>query len=139
MLLLCDLAFNVFHSCSRNAIEQLCMFKQIERRPMAWPCQLTVGSCLSIGIVGYKAVSLLRSTLDQHTLNNITLNIKCCSFSITAAACSCSLIWSIPDPLWQKQINLSCNKISKSQLFHSLYMQMKVHLHCIVKLYPSII
>uniref|UniRef100_A0A674MD48 X-ray repair cross-complementing protein 5 n=1 Tax=Takifugu rubripes TaxID=31033 RepID=A0A674MD48_TAKRU len=40
----------------RNAIEQLCMFKQIERRPMAWPCQLTVGSCLSIRIVGYKAV-----------------------------------------------------------------------------------
>uniref|UniRef100_A0A674MTI6 X-ray repair cross-complementing protein 5 n=1 Tax=Takifugu rubripes TaxID=31033 RepID=A0A674MTI6_TAKRU len=35
---------------------QLCMFKQIERRPMAWPCQLTVGSCLSIRIVGYKAV-----------------------------------------------------------------------------------
>uniref|UniRef100_A0A3Q3W893 X-ray repair cross-complementing protein 5 n=1 Tax=Mola mola TaxID=94237 RepID=A0A3Q3W893_MOLML len=40
-----------------NAIEQLCMFKQIERKPMAWPCQLTVGSCLSIRIVGYKAVT----------------------------------------------------------------------------------
>ncbi|KAM9346851.1 X-ray repair cross-complementing protein 5-like [Symphorus nematophorus] len=41
----------------RNAIEQLCMFKRIERRPMAWPCQLTIGSCLSIRIVGYKAVT----------------------------------------------------------------------------------
>ncbi|CAG09291.1 unnamed protein product, partial [Tetraodon nigroviridis] len=40
----------------RNAIEQLRMFKQIERRPMAWPCLLTVGSCVSIRIVGYKAV-----------------------------------------------------------------------------------
>lgn len=36
----------------RNAIEQLCMFKRIEKRPMAWPCQLTIGSCLSIRIVG---------------------------------------------------------------------------------------
>ncbi|XP_041806017.1 X-ray repair cross-complementing protein 5 [Chelmon rostratus] len=41
----------------RNAIEQLCMFKRIERRPTAWPCQLTIGSCLSIRIVGYKAVT----------------------------------------------------------------------------------
>uniref|UniRef100_A0A8C3AKL0 X-ray repair complementing defective repair in Chinese hamster cells 5 n=1 Tax=Cyclopterus lumpus TaxID=8103 RepID=A0A8C3AKL0_CYCLU len=41
----------------RNAIEQLCMFKRIERRPMAWPCQLTIGSCLPIRIVGYKAVT----------------------------------------------------------------------------------
>ncbi|XP_076602838.1 X-ray repair cross-complementing protein 5-like [Chaetodon auriga] len=41
----------------RNAVEQLCMFKRIERRPMAWPCQLTIGSCLSIRIVGYKAVT----------------------------------------------------------------------------------
>nr|XP_020506802.1 X-ray repair cross-complementing protein 5 [Labrus bergylta] len=41
----------------RNAIEQLCMFKRIERRPMAWPCQLTIGSALSIRIVGYKAVT----------------------------------------------------------------------------------
>ncbi|XP_035532170.1 X-ray repair cross-complementing protein 5 [Morone saxatilis] len=41
----------------RKAIEQLCMFKCIERRPMAWPCQLTIGSCLSIRIVGYKAVT----------------------------------------------------------------------------------
>lgn len=51
-----DLAFLVLHSCRRNAIEQLCMFKRIERRPMAWPCLLTIGSCLSIRIVGYKAV-----------------------------------------------------------------------------------
>ncbi|KAK5920991.1 hypothetical protein CgunFtcFv8_024732 [Champsocephalus gunnari] len=41
----------------RKAIEQLCMFKRIERKPMAWPCQLTIGSCLSIRIVGYKAVT----------------------------------------------------------------------------------
>ncbi|XP_028292034.1 X-ray repair cross-complementing protein 5 [Gouania willdenowi] len=41
----------------RSAIEQLCMFKRIERRPMAWPCQLTIGSALSIRIVGYKAVT----------------------------------------------------------------------------------
>ncbi|KAK5861164.1 hypothetical protein PBY51_022580 [Eleginops maclovinus] len=41
----------------RKAIEQLCMFKRIERTPMAWPCQLTIGSCLSIRIVGYKAVT----------------------------------------------------------------------------------
>nr|XP_020450381.1 X-ray repair cross-complementing protein 5 [Monopterus albus] len=41
----------------RMAIEQLCMFKLIERRPMAWPCQLTIGSSLSIRIVGYKAVT----------------------------------------------------------------------------------
>lgn len=40
----------------RNALEQLSMFKRIERRPMAWPCQLTIGSSLSIRIVGYKAV-----------------------------------------------------------------------------------
>ncbi|TNN84455.1 X-ray repair cross-complementing protein 5 [Liparis tanakae] len=41
----------------RNAIEQLCMFKRIERKPMAWPCQLTIGSCLPIRIIGYKAVT----------------------------------------------------------------------------------
>uniref|UniRef100_A0A8D3AE25 X-ray repair cross-complementing protein 5 n=1 Tax=Scophthalmus maximus TaxID=52904 RepID=A0A8D3AE25_SCOMX len=41
----------------RNAIEQLRMFKGIERRPMAWPCQLTIGSSLSIRIVGFKAVT----------------------------------------------------------------------------------
>ncbi|KAM9851320.1 X-ray repair cross-complementing protein 5-like [Aulostomus maculatus] len=41
----------------RNAVEQLCMFKRIERRPMAWPCQLTIGTSLSIRIVGFKAVT----------------------------------------------------------------------------------
>ncbi|KAM6955522.1 X-ray repair cross-complementing protein 5-like [Lycodopsis pacificus] len=41
----------------RNAIEQLSMFKRVEKRPMAWPCQLTIGSCLPIRIVGYKAVT----------------------------------------------------------------------------------
>lgn len=41
----------------RNAIEQLCMFKRIERRPVSWPCQLTIGSALSIRICGFKAVT----------------------------------------------------------------------------------
>uniref|UniRef100_A0A3Q2P591 X-ray repair cross-complementing protein 5 n=1 Tax=Fundulus heteroclitus TaxID=8078 RepID=A0A3Q2P591_FUNHE len=41
----------------RAAVEELCMFKRIERRPMAWPCQLTIGSSLSIRIVGFKAVT----------------------------------------------------------------------------------
>uniref|UniRef100_A0AAX7TFA7 Ku domain-containing protein n=1 Tax=Astatotilapia calliptera TaxID=8154 RepID=A0AAX7TFA7_ASTCA len=35
----------------------LCMFKRVERRPVAWPCQLTIGSSLSIRIIGYKAVT----------------------------------------------------------------------------------
>lgn len=39
------------------------MFKRIERRPMTWPCQLTIGSSLSIRIVGYKAVSSLKCDL----------------------------------------------------------------------------
>ncbi|XP_028993054.1 X-ray repair cross-complementing protein 5 [Betta splendens] len=39
------------------ALEQLHMFKRIERRPMAWPCQLTIGSSLPIRIVGFKAVT----------------------------------------------------------------------------------
>ncbi|CAL8240942.1 unnamed protein product [Merluccius merluccius] len=39
-----------------GAIKKLSMFKNIEKRPMAWPCQLTIGSALSIRIVGYKAV-----------------------------------------------------------------------------------
>ncbi|CAL1582369.1 unnamed protein product [Knipowitschia caucasica] len=41
----------------RNALEELHMFKRIERRPMAWPCQLTIGSSLPIRIVGYKSVT----------------------------------------------------------------------------------
>ncbi|XP_053328065.1 X-ray repair cross-complementing protein 5 [Spea bombifrons] len=41
----------------RESLEQLSIFKKIERRPMAWPCQLTVGSHLSIRIVGYKCVT----------------------------------------------------------------------------------
>lgn len=62
----CDLAFCVLLSCCRKAIEQLCMFKRIEKRPMAWPCQLTIGSSLSIRIVGYKAVSWLLRALDEY-------------------------------------------------------------------------
>ncbi|CAL8265802.1 unnamed protein product [Lota lota] len=40
-----------------GAIKKLSMFKNIEKRPMAWPCQLTIGSSVSIRIVGYKAVT----------------------------------------------------------------------------------
>uniref|UniRef100_A0A8K9V0H4 X-ray repair complementing defective repair in Chinese hamster cells 5 n=1 Tax=Oncorhynchus mykiss TaxID=8022 RepID=A0A8K9V0H4_ONCMY len=39
-----------------DAIEKLSVFKRVEKRPMAWPCTLTIGSSLSIKIVGYKAV-----------------------------------------------------------------------------------
>uniref|UniRef100_A0A673XS67 X-ray repair complementing defective repair in Chinese hamster cells 5 n=1 Tax=Salmo trutta TaxID=8032 RepID=A0A673XS67_SALTR len=39
-----------------DAIEKLSVFKRVEKRPMAWPCTLTIGSSLAIKIVGYKAV-----------------------------------------------------------------------------------
>ncbi|XP_040057324.2 X-ray repair cross-complementing protein 5 [Gasterosteus aculeatus] len=56
----------------RKAVEQLCMFKCIEKRPTAWPCLLTIGSCLPIRIVGYKAVTEERlkkswTTVDAQT------------------------------------------------------------------------
>ncbi|XP_077176713.1 X-ray repair cross-complementing protein 5 [Paroedura picta] len=41
----------------RESLERLSMFKKMERRPMAWPCQLTIGSKLSIRIVGYKSMT----------------------------------------------------------------------------------
>ncbi|XP_067426154.1 X-ray repair cross-complementing protein 5 [Emydura macquarii macquarii] len=41
----------------RESLEHLSMFKKIERRPMGWPCQLTIGSNLSIRIVAYKALT----------------------------------------------------------------------------------
>ncbi|XP_032549501.1 X-ray repair cross-complementing protein 5 isoform X1 [Chiroxiphia lanceolata] len=41
----------------RESLERLSVFKKIERRPMPWPCQLTIGSNLSIRIVAYKAVT----------------------------------------------------------------------------------
>lgn len=55
-----------------EAIEKLSFLKSIQRRPMGWPCQLTIGSALSIKIVGYKAVtkeSLKKSwmTVDAQT------------------------------------------------------------------------
>uniref|UniRef100_A0A8B9PZ57 X-ray repair cross-complementing protein 5 n=1 Tax=Apteryx owenii TaxID=8824 RepID=A0A8B9PZ57_APTOW len=40
----------------RESLERLSMFKKMERRPVAWPCQLTIGSNLSIRIVAYKSV-----------------------------------------------------------------------------------
>lgn len=41
----------------RESLERLSMFKKIERRPVPWPCQLTIGPNLSIRIVAYKSVS----------------------------------------------------------------------------------
>ncbi|NXP48254.1 XRCC5 protein, partial [Heliornis fulica] len=41
----------------RESLERLSMFKKIERKPMAWPCQLTIGSNLSIRILAYKSVT----------------------------------------------------------------------------------
>ncbi|KGL77706.1 X-ray repair cross-complementing protein 5, partial [Tinamus guttatus] len=41
----------------RESLERLSMFKKMERRPMPWPCQLTIGSDLSIRIVAYKSLS----------------------------------------------------------------------------------
>ncbi|XP_073401455.1 X-ray repair cross-complementing protein 5 isoform X2 [Dendrobates tinctorius] len=41
----------------RDSLENLSMFKKIARRPMAWPCVLTIGSNISIRIVGYKSVT----------------------------------------------------------------------------------
>ncbi|NXC55270.1 XRCC5 protein, partial [Aleadryas rufinucha] len=41
----------------RESLERLSMFKKIERKPIAWPCQLTIGPDLSIRIVAYKSVT----------------------------------------------------------------------------------
>ncbi|KAM5152519.1 X-ray repair cross-complementing protein 5 [Mantella aurantiaca] len=41
----------------RDSLDKLSIFKKIERRPMPWPCQLTIGSKISIRIVGYKSVT----------------------------------------------------------------------------------
>nr|XP_045003948.1 X-ray repair cross-complementing protein 5-like [Jaculus jaculus] len=39
-----------------ESLQQLCVFKKMERRSMPWPCQLTIGSNLSIKIVAYKSI-----------------------------------------------------------------------------------
>ncbi|XP_038600374.1 X-ray repair cross-complementing protein 5 isoform X1 [Tachyglossus aculeatus] len=39
-----------------ESLRQLSIFKKLQRRPMPWPCQLTIGSHLSIRIVAYKAI-----------------------------------------------------------------------------------
>ncbi|XP_002712509.1 X-ray repair cross-complementing protein 5 isoform X2 [Oryctolagus cuniculus] len=39
-----------------ESLRQLCVFKKIEKRSMPWPCQLTIGSNLSIKIVAYKSI-----------------------------------------------------------------------------------
>ncbi|XP_005049501.1 PREDICTED: X-ray repair cross-complementing protein 5 [Ficedula albicollis] len=41
----------------RESLERLSMFKKIERKPIPWPCQLTIGPNLSIRIVAYKWVT----------------------------------------------------------------------------------
>ncbi|RMC18680.1 hypothetical protein DUI87_04576 [Hirundo rustica rustica] len=41
----------------RESLERLSMFKKMERKPMPWPCQLTIGPDLSIRIVAYKSVT----------------------------------------------------------------------------------
>ncbi|XP_072788139.1 X-ray repair cross-complementing protein 5 isoform X3 [Taeniopygia guttata] len=40
-----------------ESLERLSMFKKMERKPMPWPCQLTIGPDLSIRIVAYKSVT----------------------------------------------------------------------------------
>ncbi|KFQ39502.1 X-ray repair cross-complementing protein 5, partial [Mesitornis unicolor] len=57
----------------RKSLERLSMFKKIERRPMPWPCQLTIGPNLSIRIVAYKSVTeekvkKIWSVVDAKTL-----------------------------------------------------------------------
>ncbi|NXP30626.1 XRCC5 protein, partial [Leiothrix lutea] len=57
----------------RESLERLSMFKKIERRPMPWPCELTIGPDLSIRIVAYKSVTeekvkKLWSIVDAKTL-----------------------------------------------------------------------
>ncbi|XP_074047520.1 X-ray repair cross-complementing protein 5 isoform X4 [Macrotis lagotis] len=57
----------------RDSLRQLCVFKKIEKRPMPWPCQLTIGSNLSIRIVAYKSVTQERvkkswTVVDARTL-----------------------------------------------------------------------
>lgn len=42
----------------RESLERLSMFKKMERKPMPWSCQLTIGPSLSIRIVAYKSVSV---------------------------------------------------------------------------------
>ncbi|XP_025951237.2 X-ray repair cross-complementing protein 5 isoform X1 [Dromaius novaehollandiae] len=57
----------------RESLERLSMFKKMERRPVAWPCQLTIGSNLSIRIVAYKSLTEEKvkktwTTVDAKTL-----------------------------------------------------------------------
>ncbi|XP_037379903.1 X-ray repair cross-complementing protein 5 isoform X1 [Talpa occidentalis] len=40
-----------------ESLRQLCVFKKTERNSMPWPCQLTIGSSLSIKIVAYKSIT----------------------------------------------------------------------------------
>ncbi|XP_043550467.1 X-ray repair cross-complementing protein 5 [Chiloscyllium plagiosum] len=49
--------FLPFTNTTRESVERLSIFKKIERKPMTWPCQLTIGSGITINIVGYKAMT----------------------------------------------------------------------------------
>ncbi|XP_053733877.1 X-ray repair cross-complementing protein 5 isoform X1 [Synchiropus splendidus] len=63
----------------QDAVEQLCMFKRIERRPTAWTCQLTIGSTLAIRIVAYKAVmeeKLKKSWMTVDAQSNSKEDVK---------------------------------------------------------------
>ncbi|KAM9804939.1 X-ray repair cross-complementing protein 5 [Neosynchiropus ocellatus] len=63
----------------KDAVEQLCMFKRIERRPTAWTCQMTIGSTLAIRIVGYKAVmeeKLKKSWMTVDAQSNSKQDVK---------------------------------------------------------------
>ncbi|NXD24399.1 XRCC5 protein, partial [Spelaeornis formosus] len=56
-----------------ESLERLSMFKKMERKPIPWPCQLTIGPNLSIRIVAYKSVTEERvkklwATVDAKTL-----------------------------------------------------------------------
>lgn len=42
----------------RESLERLSMFKKMERKPIPWSCELTIGPNLSIRIVAYKSVSV---------------------------------------------------------------------------------
>ncbi|KAF4796948.1 X-ray repair cross-complementing protein 5 [Turdus rufiventris] len=41
----------------RESLERLSMFKKMERKPIPWSCELTIGPNLSIRIVAYKSVT----------------------------------------------------------------------------------
>ncbi|NWT49706.1 XRCC5 protein, partial [Erythrocercus mccallii] len=60
----------------RESLERLSMFKKMERKPMPWPCELTISPNLSIRIVAYKSVTeekmkKLWTIVDAKTLRKV--------------------------------------------------------------------